>query len=254
MEYDAKTNPAVAVISDAFARRYYPNQNPVGQHLSAIVRNRRTELEIIGVAQNTRLRGLRAAPPPTVYVSYFQLTGDLPTTLEIRASGSLGPVASAIQKELQSKLPETPVEVRALAAQVDAAITQERMMATLAGGFGALALILACIGLYGLLSYEVSRRTREIGIRIALGATPSRVVRLVVREGVTMVAVGIGVGLAGALALTQLMGALLFNVKHTDPVTYIAVTMLLGIVALVASSVPASRAARVDPATAMRAD
>jgi putative ABC transport system permease protein len=120
--------------------------------------------------------------------------------------------------------------------------------------FALVAIALSAIGIYGVVAYLVGQRSRELGIRIALGATPSRVVKMVVREGVAMVAVGVGVGLVGALALTQLMGALLFNVKPTDPVTYAAVTVLLGVVALIASSVPASRAAHVDPAMAMRAD
>jgi ABC-type antimicrobial peptide transport system permease subunit len=120
--------------------------------------------------------------------------------------------------------------------------------------FALVAIALSAIGIYGVVAYLVGQRAKELGIRIALGATPSRVVAMVVREGVTMVAVGIGVGLAGALALTQLMGALLFGVKATDPLTYVAVTITLGVVALIASSVPASRAAHVDPAIAMRAD
>jgi putative ABC transport system permease protein len=120
--------------------------------------------------------------------------------------------------------------------------------------FAIVAIALSAIGIYGVIAYLVGQRARELGIRIALGATPTRVVRMVVREGVVMVAAGIGVGLGGALALTQLMGALLFNVKATDPVTYVTVAVLLASVALVASFVPALRAANVDPALAMRVD
>ncbi len=120
--------------------------------------------------------------------------------------------------------------------------------------FAVVAIALSAIGIYGVVAYLVGQRSRELGIRIALGATPSRVVRMVVREGVAMVGVGVGVGLVGALALTRLMRALLFDVKPTDPVTYVVVTVLLVVVALVATSVPASRAAHVDPALAMRAE
>jgi len=116
------------------------------------------------------------------------------------------------------------------------------------------AMVLASIGIYGVIAYLVGQRSREIGIRIALGASPSRVVRMVVNEGVAMVAVGIGIGVVGAIALTQLMRALLFNTKSTDPMTYILVTLVLAAVALVASSVPAMRAANVDPALAMRVE
>ena len=251
-EYDAKTDPAVAVINEAFAQRHYPKQNPVGQHLSAIVRGRRTDLEIIGVAQNTSLRGLRAAPPPTVYVAYSQLTGDFPTTLEIRASGSLGQVASALQKELQSKLPEAPVEVRALSAQVDAALVQERMMATLAGGFGTLALILACIGLYGLLNYSVARRTKEIGIRMALGAQRSRVIGMEVKSAIRLVVLGIALGLPAAWVASRWVQSMLFGLTPTDPATIAGAAILLTTAGVMAAYLPARRASRVDPISVLR--
>jgi putative ABC transport system permease protein len=251
-EYDVNRNPSVAVINEVFQRRYFPNQNPVGQHLSAIVRGQRTDLEIVGVARNTSLRGLRKAPPPTVYVSYFQLTGDFPTTLEIRANGALGQVASAIQKELQSKLPETPVEVRALSEQVDAAMVQERMMATLAGGFGTLALMLACIGLYGLLNYSVARRTREIGIRMALGARRSGVIGMEVRGAIRLVAIGIALGLPAAWAASRWVKSMLFGLAPTDPATIAGAAILLTAAALIAAYLPARRASRVDPMVALR--
>lgn len=251
-EYDVNTSPAVAVINDAFARRYFPNQNPVGQHLSAVVRNRRTDLEIVGVARNASLRGLRVPPPLTVYVPYYQLAGDFPTTLEIRVSGALGQVASAIQKELQSKLPEAPIEVRTLAAQVDAAMVQERMMAALAGGFGALALILACIGLYGLLNYSVARRTKEIGIRMALGAQRSSVIGMELKSAVRLVVIGIVLGLPAASLASRWVRSMLFGLTPTDPATIAGASVSLTAAALVAAYLPARRASRVDPMTSLR--
>ena len=251
-EYDVNTSPAVAVINDAFARRYFPNQNPVGQHLSAVVRNRRTDLEIVGVARNASLRGLRVPPPLTVYVPYYQLAGDFPTTLEIRVSGALGQVASAIQKELQSKLPEAPIEVRTLAAQVDAAMVQERMMAALAGGFGALALILACIGLYGLLNYSVARRTKEIGIHMALGAQRSSVIGMELKSAVRLVVIGIVLGLPAASLASRWVRSMLFGLTPTDPATIAGASVSLTAAALVAAYLPARRASRVDPMTSLR--
>jgi len=251
-ERDSANDPAVAVINEAYARHYFPNRNPVGQQLSAFVRGEREDLEIVGLVSNSKLGGLRAVPPPTVYVSYFQLTGNFPTTLDIRASGSLPQVAAAIRKELQAKLPDAPVEVRALSEQVNAAMVQERMMATLASGFGALALMLACLGLYGLLDYTVTRRTKEMGIRMALGARPGRLIRMVVRGAVQLVVLGIALGLPAAWATSQWVKSMLFGLTPGDPATIAGSALLLAIAALLAAYVPARRAANVDPMVALR--
>jgi predicted permease len=251
-EHDSANDPAVAVINEAYARRYFPDQNPVGQQLWAFVRGQREDLEIVGLVSNSKLAGLRAAPPPTVYVSYFQLTGNFPTTLEIRASGSLPQVASAIQKELQPKLPDTPVDVRALSEQVNAAMVQERMMATLAGGFGALALILACLGLYGLLDYSVAQRTKEMGIRMALGARPGRLIAMVVRATVQLVVLGIALGLPAAWGASQWVKSMLFGLTPTDPETIAGSAFLVTVAALMAAYLPARRAATLDPMIALR--
>jgi putative ABC transport system permease protein len=251
-EHDVKTSPAVAIINEAFARRYYANRNPVGQHLAAKVRNQNTDLEIVGMAKNTSLRGLRVAPPPTVYVAYAQLTGDFPSSLEMRAAGSLGQVASAIQKELQARLPEAPAEVRALSAQVDATLVEERMMARLAGGFGTLSLILASIGLYGLLNYRVARRIKEIGIRMALGARRSRVIRMEIGSAVRLVALGIALGLPAAWAASDWVQSMLFGLTRADPATIAVSVILLTAAALMAAYLPARRASRVDPMAALR--
>jgi predicted permease len=251
-EHDTGNTPTVAIVNEVFARRHFPNRNPVGEHLSAIVRRRPADLEIVGMVKNSSLRGLRAAPPPTVYVSYFQLSGDLPSTLEIRASGSLGQVASAIRRELQPKLPGTPVEVRALSAQVDASMVQERMMTTLAGGFAMLALILACIGLYGLLNYSVAQRTRDIGIRMALGSQRNRLLGREVKSAVQLVIFGIALGLPAAWAASRWVKSLLYGLSPTDPATIAGAAILLTAAALVAAYLPARRAACVDPMTALR--
>ena len=145
-------------------------------------------------------------------------------------------------------------QIKTLDAVLAESVAQPRFYMVLLTAFAIVAIALSAIGIYGVIAYLVGQRARELGIRIALGATPTRVVRMVVREGVAMVAVGIGVGIAGALALTRLMGALLFTIKPTDPVTYVTVAALLAVVALMASFVPAQRAANVDPALAMRAD
>jgi putative ABC transport system permease protein len=251
-EHDLPDSSRVAVINQVYAERYFPNQNPLSRQLSAIVRGKHTDLEIVGVARNTKLAGFRKPPPPTVYVPYAQLTGDFPTTLEIRAVGRQGQIAEEVRKALQTRLPDLPVEVRALSKQVDDAMTQERMMATLAGSFGGLALLLACIGLYGLIAYGVARRTREVGIRMALGAQRRSLIVMIVKDAVRLVAVGIAVGLPGAWLASRWMESMLFGLKPGDPATVAASVLVLGGAALLASYLPARRASQIDPMAALR--
>jgi ABC-type antimicrobial peptide transport system permease subunit len=248
-------------VNEAFAARYFPARNAVGEYLSAVVRGHPADLEIVGVAKNVDLAGLRKAAPPTVYVAYYQLprrdeagklTSDFPTTLEVRANGSLSQVASAIHSQLQPRFPNEPIDIRPLSKQVEAALVQERLLAMLAGIFGALALILAFIGLYGLLAYSVARRTREIGIRMALGAQRTAVVATVVKRAFVLVLLGIAIGVPCALAASRWVQAMLFGLKPTDPTTMVAAALLLATAAPVAAYLPARRAARVDPMVALR--
>jgi predicted permease len=249
---DSADSPAVAVINQVFAQRHFSNQNPIGQHLSANVRGQRRDLEIVGLVKNTNAAGLRASPPPTVYVAYAQLTGDFPTTLAVRAAGPLGRTASAIEQVLRSKVPGAPIEVLPLSVQVQATMVQERMMATLAGGFGLLALTLACVGLYGLLAYSVARRTKEIGIRMALGAQATWVVALVLKGAARLVLVGIAVGLPAAWAASRWVESMLFGLTPTDPAAIGGAIVLLATAAQLAAYLPARRASRVDPLAALR--
>lgn len=249
---DVPGQSLVAIVNDTFARRHFPNQHPVGQYLSATVRGERKELEIVGVAANTHAAGLRATPPATVYVAYAQLTGDFPSTLTIRVAGALGQISAEIRKALQRHVPNAPIEVRTLSEQVNARMVQERMLATLAGGFGLLALVLVSIGLYGLLAYGVARRIKEIGIRMALGAEPSRVTALVLHNAVRLVLIGIALGVPTALAASRSIESMLFGLKPTDLATIGGAVVLLVITAYIAAYVPARRASRVDPLAALR--
>lgn len=255
-EHDSANNPDVAIINEAFAYRFFPAQNPVGQFLSATVHGQRRDLQVIGLVKNTSLAGLRKAAPPTVYVAYAQLTGNLPTTLEVRATGSLGHLASAVHNVLQPRVPGPPVDIRSFSSQVEATMVRENLMATLASGFGLLALTLACIGLYGLMAYSVVLRTGEIGVRIALGAQQSNILWLVLKKSLALVAIGVGIGIPAALAATRLasslIAGLLFGLKATDPVTIAVATFLLVGVALLAGYIPAHRATKVDPMVALR--
>jgi predicted permease len=243
--------PNVAIVNQAFVARYFPNQNPVGQYLSATVTRPPSDLEIVGVVKDVATRNLRLAPNPTVYVSYFQRTPRT-DTLVIRAAGSLSGVASAIRKQLQPSFPNTPVETVALTDQVDRTLVQERVMANLAGGFGVIGLALACAGLYGLLGYSVVRRTREIGIRMALGAQRRGVLWMICGRALRLVAVGAAFGLPIAWLVLRWLQAMLFGLTPTDPIVIAGSVVLLAIAGTLAAYFPARRAARVDPANVLR--
>jgi putative ABC transport system permease protein len=251
-ERDSGRSAGVAIVNERYAERFFANQNPVGRHLAATVRSRTVDLEIVGVAGNTRIANLRANPPATVYVPYAQLTGDYPTTIEVRASNPIGPASAALRDLLQRRLPGVPIDVRQLSAQVEGTIVQERMMATLAAAFGVLALALASIGLYGLLAFTVARRTREIGIRMALGARRQTVVLLVLERAARLVSIGIVLGVPAAWAGSRWVESMLFGLKPTDPTAIAGAALLLALVAQLAAYVPAWRAASVDPLTALR--
>jgi predicted permease len=251
-ERDAAAAPGVAIVNERFAQQHFKNQNPIGQRLAARVRGQKRELEIVGVAKNTTAAGLRGMPPATVYVAYAQLTGDLPTTLEMRVAGSIGEVSSAIRQMLRSALSNTAIEVRPLSTQVDATTVQERMMATFATAFGLLALLLACIGLYGLFAYNVVRQTKEIGIRMALGAQRTRVIARIIGRASLLTAIGIGLGLPAAWLASQSIASLLFHVSPTDASSVGGAIALLASAALTAACLPARRASRINPVEALR--
>jgi predicted permease len=252
-ERDATGAPAVVIVNEAFARRVFPNQQSLGQRLSASVRGERKDLEIVGVAKDTNVEGLRKAPPPTVYVPYLQLRGNLPTTLEVRgAVASLGRIEAEIHDLLQPKMPQTPVEVRPLSEQVEASIARERLMATMAGAFGALALVVASVGLYGLMAYGVARRTREIGIRMALGAPRRQVIAMVLRDAARPVTIGVVSGIPAVWLASRAITSMLFGVHPADAATVTASIVVLMGAALAAAYVPARRASLVDPMAALR--
>jgi ABC-type antimicrobial peptide transport system permease subunit len=257
-ERDSANSQGVAVVSEAFARQHFPSTNPIGQFLTTKARvgpgkpGDSRDLEIVGVARDTNGEQLRREPYPTVYVSYAQLNGNFPLTLEVRANGSLTGAAAVLRSVLQPSFRNTTIEVRPLSAQVEAQMAQERLLATLASGFAALALVLACVGLYGLLAYGVARSTKEIGIRMSLGAQPKRVVLAVLRGAASLTFLGIVFGLPGAWAASHWIQTMLFGLTPTDPVAIGAAVVLLIACALVAAWLPARRASRVDPMTALR--
>ena len=253
-ERDAAGTPPVVIVNEALARRDFPKQQVLGQRLTALVRGERKDLEIVGLARDTSAAGLRRPPPATVYVPYLQLSGNIPTTIVVRAMGPLGQTAAALQRLLQPRMPETPVEVRPLSAQVEASIGRERLLASLAGGFGVLAMTVACVGLYGLLAYGVARRTREIAIRMAIGAPRRQVIAIVLAGAVRPLVAGVALGVPAAWAASRAIESMLFGLSPTDPTTVSGAIAVLAVAALAAAYMPARRASRVDPMIALRSE
>ena len=246
---DRDSASAVALVNEAMARTYWPGQDPVGEHLEAFFGR---PLEIVGIVGDVRVRDVASPPPPAMYFPLSVYPG--PTMqLVVRTAGEpLGqlPAIRATLRELDPTVPlTTPRTMEDVLAQ---SLAQQRFSALLIGGFAVAALLLAVLGLYGVISFGVARRRREIGVRLALGAEPGRVVSMVVREGLLMAAIGVLIGLVGAVALGRLLAGLVYQVSPTDPLTLGTVAALLLGVAALASLVPARRAMRVDPVSALR--
>jgi ABC-type antimicrobial peptide transport system permease subunit len=252
---DAAEGAGVAVVSRMFAARHFAGQSPVGQHLSARVRGRAKDLQIVGVVADVKAVALRTAPPAAVYVPFAQLGGgSFPAypTVEIRSAGAPAPLAILVRQVLQRRLPDATIEVRSFSAQVDATLVQERMMAALGGAFGLLALVVAAVGIYGLLAYSVATRTREIGIRVALGARRWQVVGHVIGGAARLVVLGVTAGVLMAWATSRSVESMLFEIKPTNPTAIAGAVGLLMAAAMLAAWLPAERAARTDPLIALR--
>lgn len=247
-EQEVQQSAKVVVISTLLASEVFPNEEPLGKRL--IMMMSKEPWEIIGVVGDIRHRALEAQPFPAMYMPTYQTGG---TNLVIRTQGGPTNLAAALRKEVQAIDPDQPVAaVKPMDQWVDMSVAQPRYRTALLGLFALLALVLAATGIYGVMSYTVAQRTHEIGVRMALGAKRFDVLRLVVRQGMALVLFGIGLGIAGAIALTRVMSTLLFGVTAKDPVTFVAVAALLTLVAFVACYIPARRATRVDPLVALR--
>jgi putative ABC transport system permease protein len=256
-EADVEDAPPVVIVNESFARKYWPGEDAVGKRITFDQRMENTNPDwstVIAVVGDTRPRALDVAPQPTVYFSYHQFS--LPfMTVVVRGTSDTAAVAREIRTHLRALDPNLPVgDVSTLESAAFGSAAQPRFRTYVLAGFAAISLLLAATGLYGLLSYSVTQRGREIGVRMALGARPRDVLRLVVGEGMTLVALGAAAGILAALAVGRVVGALLFGVSATDPVTYAAVIGVLALVAGAACCLPAFRAARVNPMSALRSE
>jgi putative ABC transport system permease protein len=251
-ERDGANAPHVAVISESLARERWPNQDPLGHtiefgNMDGDVRL----LTIVGIVGDTHEYGLEAPPRPTVYVNLYQRPRAA-MTVTMLSDGDAGPVVSAAREILQELNPEIPARFRTFSEVYSAALGSRKFNVILIGFFGASALLLAIAGIFGVIAYSVSRRTREIGVRIALGAKSEQVLGMILSQGARTIFFGVAIGIGGALAVTRMAKSLLFGVTATDPPTFAGVTLLLVGLALLACYIPARRATRVDPMIALR--
>jgi len=274
---DTARAPKVAIVNQELARRHWAGGSPLGRMISvnpplalvpkSIVEEARRagtippdyepdRFTIVGVADDARYGALDRSPAPVVYVPYAQ--GSEGTTnmfFAVKTAGDPLSLVPAIRHQVAQLDPDQPVaSIQTMTARVDASVAQRRMQMNVLGSFAAMAILIAVVGIYGVMSYTVAQRSREIGIRLALGAARRDVVAVVMRQGMTMVAAGLVAGLAGALAITRVMRSLLFGVSPTDPLVFTAIVVLLAATAAAATYVPARRASRLDPLTMLRTD
>jgi putative ABC transport system permease protein len=256
-ERDDKKAPPVIIVNEAFAKQFFPAEDAVGKHIKPGISvdddddAEEKMLEIVGVVGNVKHLTLNAEADPEAYEPHAQLTFDM--TMLVKTETDPRSLVSAVQGEVRTLDKDLPAYgVKTLDDYLSASVARPRFNALLLGIFAGLALMLTAVGLYGVMNYSVTQRTHEIGIRVALGARQQDVLKMVVRQGMTLTAIGIGMGLVGAYFLTSLLSTFLFGVTATDPLTFVAISVILAGVALGACFVPARRATKVDPMVALR--
>ncbi len=238
------------IINQSTANQYFPGQSPIGKHLH--ISSDLIEREIIGVVGDVKFSALTAPNFPEMYLPLLQVPWPL-TTLVVRSDSNTKPLIAAVRQKILEIDPDLPIAgVQSMNDVVDASVAQPKLLTQLVGVFATFALLLAAIGIYGVMAYSVARRTQELGIRVALGAQPADILKIVLGQGMRLVLIGLGLGVAVSLGLTRLLASLLFGVSTTDPWTFAGVALVLVAVTMLASYLPARRAMRVDPIIALR--
>jgi len=242
--------PAVVVVNEAFAKRFWGDADPIGKRISRNGDNG-PWIEVVGLARDGRYVSITESPRPFVYYPQLQMPDGI--TLHVRTTGDPLRLVGAARREVATVAPTWMIErPRTLEENIGASLLPQRIAAGLLGAFGVVALLLAAVGLYGVVAFAVAQRTREIGIRVALGAQSSEVLRLMLRQGMTLAGIGLLVGLPLAIGAGKLVSGFLLGAGAADPLVFIVAAVTLGLVTLVASYVPARRASRVDPIVALR--
>jgi predicted permease len=251
---DQALAPKVAIINETAARDYFGDTNPLGRGISIPEWiGDPSWLEIVGVVKDAKQRDLRQRATPMAYVPVFQSGVPSGVTFEIRTASNPATTTAAVLHAIAQTDSRLPVfDVRTLSEQMDESLLEERLVASLSSLFGALAVLLACVGLYGLMMYAVNRRTNEIGIRMALGAERRQIARMILRETVLMVAAGLAIGIPASFGLSKFIQSELYGLQPHDPITIAAASLLMGAIASLAAYLPARRASRVDPIVALR--
>ncbi len=248
-EDDTADKPQVVIIDEKFAQRFWPNGDPIGKHLWF---DPKKPITIVGVVGVVKQYGLETEGKIATYFPHQQMPGQR-MFLAVRTSSEAAALASAVVSEIHAVDPDVVVYgIRTMQERMHDSLARQRFSSTMLGAFAVFALLLAAVGLYGVMSHLVTQSTRDIGLMVTLGAQPGNIISLVVRQGMQLVGIGIVVGLVGAALLTRVMSSLLFGVSATDAFTFAAVPALLAAVAFAATVIPAWRATRVDPMVALR--
>ncbi len=253
-EQDKADSARVVIVSEKTARHFWPGENPIGKRLKPGSTSRNIPwIEIIGVVKDVRQNDFVSEPKMQMYMPYQQLNSFAPNALVVRTNVEPLSLAGAVRNAIWAVDKDQPVSnLRSMDEIVSEAVARQRFSMLLLGIFAALAMVLAAVGIYGVMSYSIAQRTREIGLRIALGAQKSDVLKMILRQGLRFVAAGLAIGLAASFVLTRVMASLLFGISATDPATFVSISLVLIAVALLASYIPAVRAMKIDPMLALR--